>query len=554
MKRFVGPAAENDISYGLEGKPYDTAQILLWHVLLRFVVSFFILFTTVAFHFSDNLAVFYALIGTNVLITLLSAFFINRLHDNTYFIWSQVLWDILFVTALIYISGGINSLFTFLYILSVINASILLGARGTIIAALGYLFLYTLLVAGQQVGMIQPLGLDPVEEMEPIRTQDLIFKIVLNGSAMLIAAWLSSKVTDQAKRINRKLLQKQNDLEELKALNEHMVQSISIGLFSLDPEAMITFANQSASRILGVDRKVYIGANIMKLFPDIDLGYESTRLPQEITFGEGERQRFLNIASSILTNDQGENIGWIVSFQDMTELRRMEEEIKRADKLAAVGKLAAGIAHEIRNPLASMSGSIQLLRNELELDPVNQNLMDIVIRETDRLNMLITDFLAFARPSNMDPELVDLSALLSETLGILRNDPMCREGVVIEKNLSESHFVNADSDQLRQLFWNLLTNALQAMPDGGTLRVAAGHTEPENENGRGVIVSISDTGMGIDEENKENLFDPFFTTKEMGSGLGLTTAYRIIENHQGRIWCESKQGGGTTFFVFLPSV
>lgn len=535
-------------------KAYDTTHILQWHVFLRIVISFFILFSTIAFQFSEILAFFWALIGTNVLVTLLSAFFIVRWHNYQWFSLFQVVWDILFVSALVYMSGGPYSLFTFMYILSVINASILLGKKGTISCAVTLLAGFTVITLSQYMDWFHPNFLDGVNYPVSATAQELAMKILLNGLAMLIAAVLSSKVTDQAKVINLKLRQKQTDLEELKALNEHMIQSLDIGLLSLDPKGKITFANQAVPRILKTDIHKFIGLRINKLFPRLNIESGNQGYPQDITFGHGSDRRFLSISTSVLTNDQEESIGWIISFQDVTEIRKMAEEIKRADKLAAVGKLAAGIAHEIRNPLASMSGSIQLLRSELDLDPVNQQLMDIVVRETDRLNLLITDFLIFARPGKMDPEIFDCTALLSDTLGILDNDPACKEGIQIVKHLHESHFVSADPDQIRQLFWNLFQNALHAMTNGGKLEVSIKMDDSQESGANAILVSVSDTGKGMKEETVNNIFDPFFTTKEMGSGLGLTTAYRIIENHQGRIWCKSAPGVGTTFFVSIPSV
>jgi two-component system sensor histidine kinase PilS (NtrC family) len=521
--------------------------------LLRIVVSFFILFSTFAFKFSEIVSVLAALIGTNVLVTLLSAFFIARWHDNRYFIWFQVLWDVLFVTSLVYASGGTQSLFTFMYILSVINSSILLSRAGTLICASLYYSGFLIIEIGERLNLWDPADLNGIAVAEVLPLPELVNKILLNGAAIMVAAWLSSKVTDQAKSINSKLRQKQKDLEEVKALNEHMVQSIQIGLLSLSPNETIIFSNQSAGKILNQSPKSYIGKNIHTLFSQIDLKQEQSRFPSDVSYGTGETARHLSLAQSVLTNERDQNIGWIVSFQDVTDIRRMEEDVKRGEKFAAVGKLAAGIAHEIRNPLASMSGSIQLLKTELDLEPVNQHLMNIVIRETDRLNTLITDFLIFARPGKMEIELVDVTALLNETLGILENDPQSRKTVKIERNLHESLFVNADSDQLRQLFWNLFKNAIQAMPNGGSLVVSAMPNISFRFNGKGALVKVSDTGEGMDEETANNIFDPFYTTKEMGTGLGLTTAYRIVENHQGRIWCESRQGEGTSFFILLPS-
>lgn len=538
----------------LSSRIYETAQILQWHVLLRIVVSFFILFSTIAFHFSDNLSVFYGLIGANVLMTLLSAFCIGKFYDNNYFIWSQVIWDILFVTTLVYISGGINSLFTFMYILSVINTSILMGSFATVLCAGIYFLGYLSIVIGQQLGYLHPLSLDATAEYVVLNNSDLIFKILLNGAAMIIAAWLASKVAENAKQINSTLRQKQSALEELKALNEHIVQSINVGLLSLTPDGIITFANHSAGRLLAVNVIPYIGQHVTVLFPDLDVSEKFTNLPQELVFEAGEDIRHMSGLSSILTNDDGENIGWIVSFRDITRLKKMEEEVKRADRLAAVGKMAAGIAHEIRNPLASMSGSIQLLSNELDLEPENKQLMQIVLRETDRLNMLITDFLMFARPPQMNPIPLSIGKLLIETVDILQNDPMCNN-VVIEKAIPLAPRVVADPDQLRQVFWNLLTNAVQSMPSGGKLTLTSEWTRggPWEIYEYGALVAISDTGMGMKEEVKDNVFDPFFTAKPKGSGLGLTTAYRIVEKHNGRIWCESEVDVGTTFYVFIPA-
>jgi two-component system, NtrC family, sensor histidine kinase PilS len=531
---------------------YDTVQILQWHVLLRIVVSFFILFSTIAFHFSENLSVFYGLIGANVLVTLLSAFFIGSWHENPYFVWSQILWDILFVSALIYVSGGIGSLFSFMYILSVINTSILLDVRGTLFCSGFYFFSYSAIVAGHFFGWIQPLHLDAEPTPVGITGQELVFRTLLNGLGMLVAAWLANQVTRNAKSMNKRLRQKQVDLEELKALNEHIVQSTNIGILTLAEDETITFANQSAHRFFGRILDEKMGEPVDRMFPALKLDRDDRGIPREIMHGEDDQKSFYNVSAAALTDDGGRNIGWTISFQDVSDIRRMEEEVKRADRLAAVGKLASGIAHEIRNPLASMSGSIQLLRNELDLDQVNQHLMDIVVREMDRLNLLITDFLVFARPPKIDPEVVDLGAMLSETLGMLRNDPMCRAGIAIKEGLDQGLFVHADSDLLKQMFWNLLTNAIQAMPEGGKLEIAGGLVEKTNRNEPAVMIRITDTGIGMGEKTLKSIFDPFYTTKQTGSGLGLTSAYRIVENHKGRIWCESEKNVGTSFFVVLP--
>jgi len=240
----------------------------------------------------------------------------------------------------------------------------------------------------------------------------------------------------------------------------------------------------------------------------------------------------------------------VITFQDLTEVRALEETSRRQDRLAAVGRVAAGIAHEIRNPLASMRGSIQVLRSEISGDSGQAELMEIILRESDRLNRIITDFLTYARPRNSTFTDVDLREPLRETFALLRHSPEVRDDHVLEENLpDEPVTISADASQLKQVFWNLSRNALQAMPAGGSLRVEMNLAA----NGR-LRITFSDMGDGMSPEQVEQLFEPFSSSTSGGTGLGLSIVYQIIRDHSGTINVRSREGHGTTISIELPGV
>jgi two-component system sensor histidine kinase PilS (NtrC family) len=257
----------------------------------------------------------------------------------------------------------------------------------------------------------------------------------------------------------------------------------------------------------------------------------------------------------VLRDPDGNDFGLILIFQDLTELRQMQEQVRRMDRLAVAGELTAGIAHEIRNPLASLSGSIQMLRDEVDFGPVQQRLMDITLREAERLNALVNEFLLFARPENTVDQSVEVSKVISDTLEMLKNSPELSRVIRIDNDLTEDLWVNVDSQRLQQVIWNLVLNAVQEMRNSGCLSIS---TRARAEDGvryaheKLAEIMISDTGPGIPQENHGKVFDPFFTTKESGTGLGLTIVHRIVENYGGKIFLRSESGRGTTFILQFP--
>jgi two-component system sensor histidine kinase PilS (NtrC family) len=278
--------------------------------------------------------------------------------------------------------------------------------------------------------------------------------------------------------------------------------------------------------------------------------------------------RHLGIGTYVLRDGEAGIEGHVVIFQDVTDVVEMEANLRQSERLAAIGELSACIAHEIRNPLAAISGSIEMLQGERigrEASIDSTNLMNIALREVDRLDHLISDFLRYARPGPLNPETVQLQEVITDVLEMF--DASRPDAIEIDLVVEDGLTVFADSGQLRQVLWNLVLNASEAMPDGGRLRVSAqtltergsqegslgGRRGREGEEGkaRWLEIAIADDGSGIPQDKLDRIFDPFFTTKQNGSGLGLATVHRIVENHRGTVRLESKLGVGTTVRIRL---
>ncbi len=570
-------------------KPYRQEELfnrLKWLMFFRVVVITILLSITAAIEFREfrvfltvSLISLYALIGATYFFTALSAFFIKRFKDLRRFAYLQLLWDVLFVTGLIYFTGGIESIFSFLYLISIIAASIILYRRGALLTASLSSICYGALLDLQYYQIIPP----PYEKSPPAsQGSGLLFTLAIDITGFYVVAWLSSYLSEQLRETGDELRERQIDLKELESLNKKIVEGIRSGLLTIDGDGRITSFNRSAEEITGYGLTEVYQERIDSVFPGLNIYSEGEPLPpgarQQISFQRKDGKKlYLGCSMSPLRDERGGKQGQILIFQDLTELREMEEEVRRADRLATMGRLAAGMAHEIRNPLASLSGSIQVLREGLDLKDEDRHLMEIVVRETNRLNSLISDFLSFARPTEKKEEKIRIQEIVEETLKAFQQCPEGQRGIKVVKEFDGDTLLNADPRQLRQVFWNLFLNASQAMPDGGELiinakcksliRLSGYEGRMQNANmkrkvgrekdfpqpeGNFLEITISDTGVGINVEDLPKIFDPFFTTRDSGSGLGLTMVYKIIESHQGQIKVESTQGKGTTFTIMLP--
>ncbi len=513
---------------------------------------------------------FYYFIGLFYLVTIAYALSLKKVKDPQRFAFSQIVIDQLFITGLIYFTGGKESFFPIAYIFSIIASSMIFYKRGALFSASLSSLLFGLLLLLQLYRWINPLGEPPIYDASQI-----FYSLIIYMAAFHIVAFLSSAVSEELKKKGKELIQKQVDYSQLEAFNRNIIQSLDSGLLTIDFSGNINFLNRTAEKILNRNEEELKNTSIYDLFPRINSMIEQARKKasapspdyqryETLLSNHDGRKIYLGFSISPLTDPVGSLIGHTLIFQDITKFKEMEEEMKRVDKMAAVGVLAAGMAHEIRNPLASLSGSIQMLNTELSLDDHQQHLMEITLRESERLNALITDFLLFAQPPQTHKILYPIRKILEETIDLFTHSPSFRDGIHVRRpGDHEEVRVSIDPDQMKQVFWNLLINAAQSMSNGGEIRVQLGRG-----NGWGVTglrlsselggkewakISIIDSGNGMAQEEREKIFEPFFTTKENGTGLGLSIVHRIIENHNGLIRVESELGRGSSFTIYLPA-
>jgi two-component system sensor histidine kinase PilS (NtrC family) len=467
---------------------------------------------------------------------------------------AQFFFDVVTVTWLVGAANELHTPYVALYVVVISLASVYLGARGALVTAVGCAACYTTLTLAPALGLARAGGGEAVSAS----TGELLTNVGLYDVAFLFVGLLAARLAERQARSDVQLVAATHALANLRALHERIVESIRSGVVTTDLDGRVYTFNAAAAEITGYEADALRGKDVSILFGRIadkiavaldagGRGKINPRFEAECMTAEGLRLR-LGYSIAPLHDERGETTGVIITFQDLTQVRALEETQRRQDRLAAVGRVAAGIAHEIRNPLAAMRGSIQVLRSEVDGDSAQAELMEIILRESDRLNGIITDFLTYARPRQVSLAATDLRESLRETFTLLRHSPERRPDHLIEEDYPEGPVsVNADAAGLRQVFWNLARNALQAMPEGGTLGVSLSRTDA----GR-VRISFADTGQGMTPEQVERLFEPFSSTRAGGTGLGLSIAYQIVRDHGGTINVRSREGRGTTIIIELP--
>jgi two-component system, NtrC family, sensor histidine kinase PilS len=458
--------------------------------------------------------------------------------------------DVLLVTWLVWTSNVIHSPYTALYIVIIATASLFLGPRDTVATSVGCAAAFT----GCALAAINGFGNHPAKEME---LSQAIQAVGLFDIAFFVVGLLSARLAQYQSLSDVRLMAATQSLANLRALHERIVESIRSGLVTTDLQGRIYTFNTAAEEITGYNEKDVRGQDASIFFGEMkdhintsvhasEVGETCPRFEADCLTAEGLRLR-LGFTISPLFSEAGETTGMVVTFQDLTQIRALEETSRRQDQMAAIGRMAASIAHEIRNPLAAMRGSIQMLRHEIG-EPSQAELMEIILRESDRLNRIISDFLNYARPRSMNHARVEVGELLHQTFRLLRFSPEVNDRQSIEEELPDGPlFADADAEQLQQVFWNLARNALQAMPDGGTVTAKV----ETNSNNR-FQITFSDTGRGMSPEQVERLFEPFSSTTG-GTGLGLSIVYQIVREHGGTINVRSREGRGTTIMIELPA-
>lgn len=486
--------------------------------------------------------------------------YLGRIRLQAYF---QLFFDTLFITFFIYSTGGIDSIFSFLFILNIISGSIIFSRKGGILIASAGSILYGLMLDLHYYGLIHPIGSRINYTSDSYNSAFLFYTILVNMAAFYLVGYLSGFLAEQTKRSRAKLKEARLDLNKLEILHESIINSITSGLVVLDDKERVILFNPTAEKILGIHTHQISGLMLASALPALQQPVQgvaemrsSVNMPPftDILYHKPDGENiYLRLSISPLRYVSTEKGGKIIVFQDVTEIKRVEENMKKVEGLALVGEMAAGIAHEIRNPMASISGSIQVLKEGLAWDSTESQLMAIVSREIDRLNQLVSDFLLFARPKETELRTIDLNQVITESLALFKNGPRWNENVSVLTHFMDSVTIESDPDQIKQVLWNLFLNACDAMPDGGILDIGTKWVSetPESTN-KSVSIVIHDTGDGFDPIALPKLFTPFFTTKEGGSGLGLATVKRIIDQLQGRISGRNHPDGGAEIAIILP--
>ncbi len=548
----------------MQDYPRETLRArLLAMMILRVVLALAFLGVTAWFQAREyslamlNFMPLYVIIAAVGFLTIAYALLLNRVRNLQLFAYTQLTIDVALATLIVYITGGTESYLHALYPLTVIGASIILGKRGGFYAASVSSIAYGILIDMDFYRML-PLKYKLVSSPYPPAWEDVLLTVSTNILAFFTVAYLTGYLAERTAKMERELEEKGIDYERLEALNRQIIENITSGIMTLDGQMRITSFNREAENVTGYTLREVYYREIGEIFPGMlpkaqGAAGSGSRLEKKFRKKTGE-ELFLGFTVS---QGQGGDVERIIIFQDLTRLKEMEEALRRDERMKALGELSVGIAHEIRNPLASISGSIQLLKDDLDVSGDDKRLMEIILRETERLNRLITDYLLFAKPAKELRELVDVSSIISETIEVFRNCPEASK-ITIEESLEGSFRMYGDPRQLGQVFWNLFLNAAHAMEDGGRLKISAeydrqGKNVLRRDDGAGYVeVVISDTGKGISPADVGRVFDPFFSTKDKGTGLGLSIVHRIIESHNGAIEVASAEGRGTTFRILLP--
>lgn len=546
-----------------------------WLMTTRVIVVTALLGTTILVeaqhggsYISSYLSILYFLIIVTYSLTILYSFLLNKVKNLTLFAYIQVFGDLLFDSTLIYITGGVESPFIFLYFLSIIVSSVILFRQGSLITA----SLSCLLFSALAIFQYNDILLLPIPtrllNFSTISLNTLFFKVFLNIAAFYLVAIFSSRVSESLRTTHKELEEKEGIVKELQNLNENILQSLTNGLITTDMNGIIISFNKASEEITGWKRGDVVGKcwdNFFPKFPASNLLLKVKASPEnsftyEMEFSKNQNRKYLGFTVSLLKDEGGDVTGLIGNFRDLTDIKKMEEDLKRIDRLAAIGEVAAGMAHEIRNPMASISGSVQVLKDKVGDNGITGRLMDIVIKESERLDGIINNFLQYARPKPIQFVFCNVNYILNNVVILLKNNPKYSSNLNISIGYgAENLSLMADPKQLEQVFWNLAINAMEAMPGGGDLSISVSGDKRKNhfsENSKidapYIKILFSDTGVGISHNNRSKLFSPFYTTKEGGTGLGLAIVYRIIEEHHGIIEVESEPERGTRFIIYLP--
>lgn len=463
---------------------------------------------------------------------------------------TQVATDILLTTGMIYVTGGGSSGFTFLYGISVLMAALVAGSETARAAGAASVALYLGLALGLASGWIEAPP-DQVAESYGLTTREVFFGVTVNVLGLSLVTVLSNNLAERIQTAGGLLRAAEESAAELARLNDDIVRSLTSGLVTTEPNGRVRMVNPTGLQMLRLTAENAVGRDVHELLP--------LRAPLSVLSDEGENKRHEDIARRAngesfplgysvtpLISADGVESGWIVVFQDLTEISLLRAEAERAQHLASLGRLAAGLAHEIRNPLSSIAGSVEMVRDSSSLDAEDRHLLSLVLTESERLNELVSTMLQVSKPVAPRRIETDIAQVAREVTAMAQANRAEASGIFIRHRAEGTVLAIVDEDQMRQVLWNLLKNAIQASPKGSSIDIAVVQTDDE------VILSVTDQGVGIDPSQRDRIFDMFYSERTHGAGIGLALVRQLVDGHGGTIEARSNVGPGATFRVALP--
>ncbi len=524
-------------------------KIIVFRIL---IVSLILVFGAIVYFLGDNrkeafsliviLSVFYLF---NLLFLLFETLF-NYYSD--FFKYLIVISDIVLSSLIIYFTDGRSSPFIFLFPLILLFSGILISRWASYISLVLCITLYLFIIIFQFKTENSISGFNEIFSSELFTEKNNLVPIYFHLIAFVLIAILGGYLSQKIKIAGEKLGKSEESFIILKNLHENILQSLTSGVITLDLEEKVISINQWALNIFEFkSHDEAIGNEFNRIINDIHISELVDKKRNQINFNTpGGKKIILGLAASLLKDDNDNTIGYTVIFQDLTEIRNLEEKLQSSERMALLGQLAGGLAHELRNPLSAISGAVEILSTEAQQSDVSYRLSRVATREIERLNLMVEDFLLLTSPEKVtNSKLVDLGQVVKDTINSFKNT-VKREDIVIEIDVDNGILVEADSYRLKQVFWNLLDNSMDSMPSGGKIEIKCTVE-------KGIVnLSFSDEGEGIKEENFSRVFDPFFTTKEIGTGLGLAIVQKVVEGYNGKISIYSSVGKGTKFVLSLP--
>ncbi|MDR0549239.1 MAG: PAS domain-containing protein [Deltaproteobacteria bacterium] len=536
---------------------------LRWLFFFRMIANTFLISAIILIYINGRVPIFLQYWSNAVVIVVIASFGLAVVYYQLmpmFFgpgvqIVVQMLADTISASILIILTGGVDSAIAFLLIIVVVNSSFLGGFKISFIAATVSALAWSGIVDLHYYGYLP--GLSPLGAS--MSATELALTILVNSGATYLVAILGGYLSSQLDISSRALETSQASFDRLSELNASVIQSIDAALITIDTQGRILSINRAGRRMFQVTHDDVRGRNWRQFFPELvvatNVADDLASLTEGLTVKHfrptDQAELILEISLTDLVDKDNEPWGRLLVAQDRTAISQMQAEIKRSERLAAMGELAAGLAHEIRTPLASMSGSWSMLNNQKLTDEDRQRLIAIIGREMDRLSVLVNDFLGYARPSSGSPQAIDLNQLIYDQLHVFKS--WKGEEVIIAKELGQIPLVFFDYGQLTQVIFNLLQNAIEAADSTRVLKLVVSTKLARARPGM-VVMAVRDNGRGIKNDQMSHIFQPFFTTKPKGTGLGLATVWRIVREGQGHIQVASEKDQGTIFTVYLPVV